>query len=995
MKRPMFFFVTLLCLTIVLPAQTRGISAKKLEAPEAAAEAEIILEKGLICNVYSLAYSPDGKLIAAGYNNNLIRIWDAKTGSLQKTLSGHNGVVWSVAFSPDGKTLISGSADKTIKCWNVQSGKEIRTLKGHNDTVSFVTYSTDGVYFASGSADHTINIWDASNGRLLQTLKGHSKTIASIAYSKDGKYMASGSWDKTAKVYYAVGGAELMTYQGHTDAVYAVCFSPDGKYLASGSADRTIKICDVSTGDTYRTLTGSNDAVWYISYSPDGKNIAGSSADGGVRVWDVESGKVIFNLKGHKSPVRSVTYSADGLYLSSGDSDGMIKLWNASTGTCLATMLQGNNGEWVTWTPEGFLNGSEWALKNLSYTVNGKEYSLDRVYDKLYRPDLVSAKIIGDAEHVAKAAERNSLSVILRGGDMPDVSFAINRTPESDRDIIISMKITNVGGGIGRVLLKLNERAFLIADSVPCQVGETVSLVHTITLRKGENAVSVTAYDATGSQESAKSTQKISWDGTTKKPRLFILAVAVNEYADKNISKLKNCVADANGVIDTFTQYSGNVYTDVVVQKLYEREVTKDNLAKAIASIGKEASPDDVFILYLAGHGKTYVDGDYYYIPCDFRYENEESIPKFGVSKWELIKNISSIQASSITVLLDTCNSGSFAFETKERHRDYLEAMDKEAIIERFAAKAGYDMLAACSTYQYAMDDYNGHGIFSYHVMEALQGYADLNGDGNVSSTELSYYVISEVPRNSVAKWGYEQDPQRILVNPDFTVVGSKNPKAPRSLKDLQTAEVKVVEKKPESPKPQENEQPEKASPAKSLLQRASMLASADRSLFSISGYGFVEAALGSYSDMASSVIGCGVSVERRMVTQPDYSFVFYGQFDSVNPSDGLVSSYQNIAFLGGVSRRFPLTDEIRFQPDITCGLWIHSIALSKNPKANNSLSDDRTNFVDPAFQASLSLRGEFNSINIMVSPMLTLLPEQTTMLSLAGIRAGIVWPLK
>jgi hypothetical protein len=766
-------FLVVCCISAVFP-QIRGVSIQGQTV-----DPQIVLEKDQVCNVYSLAYSPEGNYIAAGYNTNEIRIWNAKTGSLFKTLSGHTGIVWSVAFSPDGKTLVSGSADKTIKCWDVESGKELRTLKGHDNTVSFVVYSTDGEYIASGSADKTIKFWDAANGRLLQTLTGHTKTIASIAYSHDGKFMASGSWDRTIKIYYAVGGAEIMTLTGHTDSVFAVAFSPDGKYLASGSADRTIKIWDAATGKVQKEISGYADAVWSIAYSPDGKCIAGSSADGTVKLWDVESGKELHDLKGHVNPVRSVNYSADGRYLSSGDSGGIIKTWNTTTGELLATTLKSRSGEWVTWTPEGFLTGSDWALKNLSYTANGKEYSISQIYDKVYRPDLVAKKISG--EDISKIAKTNSFAAIVRSGTMPDVSFTINRDKETDRDVRLDIRITNAGGGIGRVLLKLNERSFLIADSMESKPAQTVSLEYPVTLRPGENTVAVSAYDSAGAQESANSVQKISWQGKTERPRLFILAAAINTYLDPNLGKLKNCVADADGIIDAFTKYSGDIYSDVFVQRIIDSEVTGDNLSKTFKAIGEKVKPDDVFILYLAGHGKTAEDGDYYYIPYDFHYTSEKSIAENGVSKWQLIKDLSNVQADHMMILLDTCNAGSFLTDAKERKS--VEGTDKDAIIERFASKAGYDMLAACSTYQDALDNYKGHGIFTYHIIEALEGYADLTGDGRITSTELSYYVITQVPIISEKQWGYRQEPQRVLPNLDFVVVGKENPRTPISLK--------------------------------------------------------------------------------------------------------------------------------------------------------------------------------------------------------------------
>jgi len=965
--------VLLLGLVFSSFSETRGIGVHA-PAPAAVSEPEIVLQKNLVCNIYSVAYSPDGKLLAAGYDNNQIRIWDAKKGTLMRTLSGHTGTVWSVAFSPDGKTLISGSADKTIKFWDVQSGKELRTLKGHEDTVSFVTYSNDGVYIASGSADRTIKFWDPENGKLLQTLTGHTRTIASIAYSNDGKYMASASWDKTVKMYYAVGGSEIRTLTGHSDSVYAVLFSPDGKYLASGSADKSIKLWDVHSGSLSKDLKGSSDAVWSLAFSPDGKKIAGSSADGNVRIWDVETGKVLFTLKGHKSPVRSLAYSANGLYLTSGDSDGMIKIWDTATGKCLATMLQGNNGEWVTWTPEGFLTGSEWALKNLSYTVNGKQYAIAQIYDKLYRPDLVAAKIVGD--NIEKEAEKSSLATIItRGGDMPDVSFTMERDQKTSRDINVSMHIKNVGGGIGKVLIKLNDRAFLVADGVSSKVGQTIDLEYPLSLRNGENTVSVTAYDSTGMQESAKNAQKISWEGNPDKPRLFILAVAVNDYQDPNISKLKYCVADANGIIDTFTQYSGDLYTDVFVQTLTEKEVTKANLDKTFADIGKKVKPDDVFILYLAGHGKTYTDGDYYYIPYDFHYADDDSIPKEGISKWQLIKDLSSVHAANLMILLDTCNSGSFVTDKKDVDASKLAALDKDSIIERFASKGGYDLIAACSTYQYAMDDYDGHGIFTYHVIEALEGYADLNSDKRVTSTELSYYVITEVPRNSFDKWGYEQDPQRILVNLDFPVVGAKNPKEAQSLKREQEA-LAAQKDKPKEPEP-------KKEPVKKPVEPPKKNAIFDSSARKIGVYGLIQFPVGSYANLIDNNFGLGISIDNPLAKR-NITPTFRLQVCGCGSSE--ISTYSSVSLLCGAKTLLPLKGPFTVSPEVDFGIWFHNIYIS-----DASL---RKTYTTMAIQSSVAFDMRVKKQVFEVAPVITLMPTSSTMLSLIGIRAGAIFDL-
>jgi predicted NACHT family NTPase len=276
--------------------------------------------------VTSVAFSPDGRLLASGSFDKTIELWEVATGSEVDTL-GPTGYVVSVAFSPDGRLLASGSSDKTIRLWEVATGSEVRTLTGHTDWVYSVAFSPDGRLLASGSGDRTIKLWEVTSGSLVRTLTGHTGGVTSVAFSPDGRLLASGSGDRTIKLWEVTSGSLVRTLTGHTGGVTSVAFSPDGRLLASGSLDATIKLWEVASGREVRTLSGHTGGVTSVAFSPDGRLLASGSGDRTIKLWEVTSGSLVRTLTGHTDWVYSVAFSPDGRLLASGSGDTTITLW--------------------------------------------------------------------------------------------------------------------------------------------------------------------------------------------------------------------------------------------------------------------------------------------------------------------------------------------------------------------------------------------------------------------------------------------------------------------------------------------------------------------------------------------------------------------------------------------------------------------------------------------------------------------------------------------
>ena len=275
--------------------------------------------------IRSIAFSPDGRLLATGFLCEGIKVWEVDSAIKTRWLKGHTSRVNSLAFSPYNDWLASGSRDRTVRLWDIEGGRELRALEKHDSEVRAVVFSPDGEWLASGGNDRTARLWRVVTGNEVQTFTGHSHYVTSVAFSPDGVILATGSLDTRVKLWDVATGREVQTLAGHTKGVESIAFSPDGRWLASGGADKLVRIWDMGTGRESQVLSGHWGVITSVAFSPNGDLVVAGTLGRTVRIWKLATGQEIKTLWHPDISYNPVAFSPKGHWLAFGNHQ--IQLW--------------------------------------------------------------------------------------------------------------------------------------------------------------------------------------------------------------------------------------------------------------------------------------------------------------------------------------------------------------------------------------------------------------------------------------------------------------------------------------------------------------------------------------------------------------------------------------------------------------------------------------------------------------------------------------------
>jgi WD40 repeat protein len=749
--------------------------------------------------------SPDGRniffAIPDSYVGRPTYLWNTENKRLLKDLNDEKHLeAPKLFFSPDNETLILESGkDGYDNSGFVINGKTLtETQKYPGD---FIFFSPNGKTFLS--RDDKLTLRDSKNGELIRRFDGSEnyephrakfifdKTGKTLGAFEIGNYSGFHLWEtETGKNILKV---DLDKWWLQETSGSSVAFNLDAKLFAintinirSGNDENSKDTYPILIGklDSLQTAKSSNDLKKIFTslgsfetmlFSPDGKTlIVHDDFRGIVEFLNVESGQIVGKITGMpKYSVISLSENGKRLITTGKnfltDSRPQTEIYEVPNGELALTVRGFSDGNWIAYSPDGYYQASaDEVFSRVSWRIGTKVYDFERFYERFFKPDLIR-QVFGTAKVQSKPQNN-----IAKGFAVPpEVKI---KTPENVKSttseaIALTVQATDQGGGVKDLWLYQNGKRLSEKQRGIVQPKEN-SATFNVSLLPGKNVFRATAF-SNDRTESEPFELIIERKAPAGKSDLYILAVGINVYKNTKYN-LNYAGADAQALSLAIEKKGKGIFGKVHKTLLTDNLATREGVERAFEEIADKAKPEDSFVFFYAGHG-ILVDADtdatknFYLVPHDVTQITTVGggeLAQKGISSGLLRDWTTQIKAGKQLMMLDACQSGGAIQAFAER------GLSEEKAISQLARSAGIVILTASGTEQQATEFKRlGHGVFTYALLQGLNGEADGNpADGIINVSEIENFLNRKVPELTKEYRGTIQYPQRYSRGQDFPI---------------------------------------------------------------------------------------------------------------------------------------------------------------------------------------------------------------------------------
>jgi len=707
---------------------------------------KLVVRQGSTGPVTAMALSQDERHLVSAVGDHSVRLWDLGVGREAARLTGHQGEITAMAVSPDGRRLLTGSQDKTLRLWNLPQAEPQAVETRFSQPVSAAVFLDKDIWIAA----------DASGALLVsgKTVLAHAPGPVRLVALGPERFVSAGS-DGSVRLWDAKGTAQAQQNAGAPVASLAT----DGNAVTAGLADGRVLSLDTALGLSRELGKGHDGAVTALAIGRDGIVYSGG-ADGRVLAWSPQG---VTEVGRHEGAISHLGIGKDGEFAITASHDGTTRLWSLSTRKPLVTLLSTTDG-WAVVDPKGRYDGNQDGLDGIDWQGEDAAVGIESFAETHYE-----ASLLPRAMQKSDMAEAKSIPDGVR---YPAKIRFVSPQASGDADnprVQVEVEASDDGGsGVAELRLYRNGRQVATRSTdIRRETGEDgaqrVIGRFELDLRTGRNVLSATAINDDRMESPAQSLVLTAEPPPPPgPPKIHLMTVGINAYANKDLS-LFYAKPDAQSIGGFFSK-SGRTTeplgSTVVIE---DSKATKDNILAALNDL-RTMPAQDMVVVYMAGHGVSIGD-DWYFVPHELRdADNGDALKAQGLSSSELKRAIESMSADRTLLLLDTCHSGTAVSPLK----DYRGMKS----LRLLARSVGTHILAATDRDQYAIELAKlGHGIFTYALLEGLQGKADSSpADGVVSAAEVIRYVEEKVPMLAAKYTDYAQYPTGYSRGKDFAL---------------------------------------------------------------------------------------------------------------------------------------------------------------------------------------------------------------------------------
>jgi len=690
--------------------------------------------------LHVLAFHPNSELLATGGQAHTLYVHETGSGvlALQRKLP-EAGAIRGIHWDEKGKALLLTGDSKVASIIEYESGKVIRQLLGHTGPILAASLSSKGAYAITASLDSTVRVYDYLSGENIHTYTGFMRKLNHVAFSPDALQFAYCE-GFTIYIHETLSGKLLHTLKEHSWFVHDMAYSPNGAYLLTGGADNQAILYDVQSGRMKYAVSGNGAPVYSVSFNNTGSYLALAGGDQLVHVYETASGKELHSLQGHFAPLRKVAFSPDGVHLLSIGRGHQAVLWDFETGKQMYSRLQLTHDDWLLYDSDFRYDGSPGARSSLYLVCGLESIDLDLIKDALYVPGLAKKQFYHHAIDYPKLSELEvcgTLPIIQpKMGQVDHFEFQINeREAEVEEvEIYVNNRLTKT---IPKSSLKTVDGKLML--DIP---GQEIAPLFSST---EPNQVEIVAVTSSGGKD-IKSRGIIELPGQTNSntgvvPNVYAVMIGVNSYQDPGL-KLSYPVKDARALGNAIELAAGeflgpehifmyHINSQVRGANGYATP-ERDNIRRALAEIGTKAKPEDVVLIFFAGHGmmKGLVDQKFTLLTSEATKENPVGISTTDLQSWLSPEGPHKMKANKMVLIFDACHSGQASKELFTMMSYNEDRTNRIRQMEDLREKSGLLIMAASAPNQsaYELPQFE-QGLLTYCLLKTLKSSPDILDD--------------------------------------------------------------------------------------------------------------------------------------------------------------------------------------------------------------------------------------------------------------------------